>query len=183
MPLVDLRQDVLVHSAAGEGSKLDEEFDPVCGAHDVDDLGRFWSRVAVGVRRTTRDEHVVAGAGGDQFVSQAHPVLAGNNREGLLVPGVDIVTNAGLPGRVVAFHDRVAGVAFWLIKELQSAAPRGPKLHAAGGRVPHDNRIPRHVNAHPADYALALDDRVGPGRSKPEAANPYPTKSGERSRP
>jgi len=102
MPSVYLRQDVLFHGAAGDGSYLDEEFDPVGGAHDVDHLGRFWAQVAVGVRRTTWDEDVVAHAGDDDFVTEAHPVLAFNNKEGLLVPGVEMVTDAGLTGRVAA---------------------------------------------------------------------------------
>jgi len=35
-------------------------------------------------------------------VVPAHPVLAFNNKEGLLVPDVEMVTDAGLTGRVAA---------------------------------------------------------------------------------
>ena len=37
-----------------------------------------------------------------QLVVPAHPVLAFNNKEGLLVPDVEMVTDAGLTGRVAA---------------------------------------------------------------------------------
>lgn len=136
MPLVCLPQDVLAHSAAGERSKVDEEFAAVGGAHDG-----FWSQIAVGVRRATRDEYVVAGAGDDHRLTEAHPVLACDNNERLLVPGVDMITNPGLSGRVVSFDDPVARVAFWLVIELQPAAPRRPEPQAVACRTTTGFRV------------------------------------------